>query len=459
MTSLDPTPALSRHLATHIAALNYAALPPKVEQMTRRALLDALGVMLGASGLAAEAKPFHALALASPGPARLLAGGTAAPEAAALANGALAHALDFGDVFDLGPAHPNAALVPAVLALADLVPVTYGALLTAMAAGSDLACRMSLAGVRTFEEGGWYPPPLVGTIGAAAGCARLLDLDADGVVQAMGLAMLSVSFPAEIKYDGGGTMRAVREGFAAKAAVGAALLARSGARAFAEPLAGKGGFFAVYAGGVKADLLCDQLGTRFMGAEISFKPWPACRGTHAYIEAALALRAHCIVADIAAIHVETGLVQEMLVAPRADKIRPASAMAAKFSIPFCVALALVDGAVWLDSFGDDKRNDPALLDLAAKVVAERNPAWGHAEASSGSLTLILKDGTRLHQAVPHARGHAGNPLRDADLIAKFTDCAARAVVPLRAEAARALAHAVLESPADMPVEEVLRALG
>ncbi|HMT45034.1 MAG TPA: hypothetical protein PKA59_10800, partial [Chakrabartia sp.] len=136
-----------------------------------------------------------------------------------------------------------------------------------------------------------------------------------------------------------------------------------------------------------------------------------------------------------------------------------SAMAAKFSIPFCVALALVDGAVWLDSFGDDKRNDPALLDLAAKVVAERNPAWGHAEASSGSLTLILKDGTRLHQAVPHARGHAGNPLRDADLIAKFTDCAARAVVPLRAEAARALAHAVLESPADMPVEEVLRALG
>ncbi|HMT43712.1 MAG TPA: MmgE/PrpD family protein, partial [Chakrabartia sp.] len=108
MTSLDPTPALSRHLATHIAALNYAALPPKVEQMTRRALLDALGVMLGASGLAAEAQPFHALALASPGPARLLAGGTAAPGGAGPANGGLAPSPGFGDGFDYGPPHPHA---------------------------------------------------------------------------------------------------------------------------------------------------------------------------------------------------------------------------------------------------------------------------------------------------------------------------------------------------------------
>lgn len=457
MTS--PAPSLSRIVADHVAGLTIPALPGPVLHATRRAFLDALGVMLAASGQAEEAAPYQALARTQSGPARLLAGGRSTPARAALANGALAHALDYGDVFDAGPAHPHAALVPALLALADTQPgTTLGDILVAMAAGSDLACRLSLSGQRSYEEGGWYPPPLVGLIGAAAACARLTGQDADGIVQAMGLAFLSASFPAEIKYDPASPVRAVREGFAAQGAVTAALLAKAGARAFTDPLGGKGGFLAVYAGGAREAVLRDQLGQRFWGAEVSFKPWPACRGTHAAIEAALLLREHCPTGSIAAIEVETGLIQEMLVSPAEAKARPDSAIAAKFSIPFCVALALAEGAVGLDSFGVDKRTDPAILSIAALVSARRNPGWGHAEASSGSLTIHLKDGTRLHHDVPRARGHAGNPLTDTDLIAKFVDCAGRAAAPIEPKRAEALAASLLSADAAVALTDLLSAL-
>jgi 2-methylcitrate dehydratase PrpD len=458
MTSPAPPRSVSQTIGAHVAGLDYYEIPSAASHQARRALLDSLGVMLGATGLSPEATPYHTVALSAGGGSmsRLLSGGDASPEHAAFANGALSHALDFGDVFDLGPAHPNAALVPALIALADADPLLSSEeFLTAMVIGSDLACRFSLAGHRTFEEGGWYPPPLVGSLGAAAGCAKLLGLDADGVVQAIGLALCSASFPGEIKFDPASPIRAVREAFAARAAVSAAQLAEAGARAFAAPLEGRAGFFALYTGGLNADRLLDGLGERYMGAELSFKPWPSCRGTHAYIEAALLLREHCSPEDIDSIEAEIGLVQDMLVSPPAAKMRPDSSIAAKFSIPFTVAVALIEGAIGLDSFDDAHRSDPQILDLASRLSSRLNPSWGHKEASSGSLTLLLKDGRKLTHAVPHARGHPGNPISDAELIAKFAACTARAQSPWQTATAEQVANRILNMKCDDLMADIL----
>jgi len=435
-------PSLSGRIAAHCAGLSFAQLGAETQHAARRALLDALGVMLAASGLASDAAPYRSVALAQgPGPSRLLGSmDTAPPAAAALANGALAHALDFGDTFDPGPAHPNAALVPALLALADADPSIDGArFLAAMAAGSDLACRLSLAPARAFEEGGWYPPPLVGLVASAAACAALLGLDADGIRHAMGLALLQGSFPGEIKYDATSPLRGVREAFAARGAVEAALLARAGARAFAAPLEGRAGFFALYGGGPARDGLVADLGTRFLGDEVSFKPWPCCRGTHAYIEAALALRDRCDWREIESITAETGPIQEMLIRPQAEKAAPHSAIEAKFSIPFTTAFAWIHGAVSLESFDDAARGDPAVLALARRVIEHRNPAWGRAHAASGSLVVEVRSGARFAHDVPHAIGHPGNPLSDAALCEKFVSCAARAALPIESCRARAIA--------------------
>ncbi|MBA4762476.1 MmgE/PrpD family protein [Sphingomonas sp.] len=440
--------AISAAIAKHFAGLTHDALSEATCHATRRALLDAFGVTLGATGLGEDAVPYRRHAQAAPGPSRLIGfSGSSTPALAALANGALAHQLDFGDTFDAGPAHPNAALVPALLALADARPeLAFGELLVAMAAGSDLACRLSIAAPRPFEEGGWYPPPLVNLIATAAACARFIGLDADGIRHAMGLALLQGSFPSEIKYDATSPIRGVREGLVARAAVEAALLAEAGAIAFAEPLEGRAGFFAIYGGGAPRDALLDGLGETFLGDQVSFKPWPACRGTHPYIEAALVLRDRVDPAQVVQIEAETGPIQEMLIRPQAVKAEPTRAIEAKFSIPYTVAAALIDGAVTLDSFTAARIADPVTRTLAHKVIERRNPDWGRGQAASGSLTVTLADGAVLHLRVMQAAGHPDRPMDDESLIAKFVDCAAHAASAMDAAAARSLASQILSFP-------------
>ncbi|MEN3747461.1 MmgE/PrpD family protein [Sphingomonas sp. HF-S3] len=442
--------AISQTIGDHFASLTLSDLPPATVRSTRRALLDAVGVMLGATGLGEDAAPYRQRAMAETGPSRMLGfDRRTSPSLAALANGALAHALDFGDTFDAGPAHPNAALVPALMALADADPrLDFGTVLTAMAAGSDLACRLSIAPARAYEDGGWYPPPLVNLIAGAAACAKLIGLDADGVRNAMGLALLQGSFPSEIKYDATSPMRGVREALVARAAVEAALLARAGARAFSEPLEGKAGFFAVYGGGPPRDIVLADLGKRFLGDDVSIKPWPACRGTHPYIEAALALRGELDLADIVAIEAETGPIQEMLIRPQPTKAAPARPIEAKFSIPYTVAAALLDGEVTLATFLPTRIGDDRTRALAQKVVERRNPDWGRAQAASGSLTVLLRDGTTRRCDVPQAAGHPDRAISDSDLISKFVDCAAYAATPLAAVDAERLANRILSFSPD-----------
>lgn len=458
MLSDKTIPSVSDAIAAHVTELRFEALPPTTVHATRRSLLDTIGVMLGASGLAEDALPYRAHALAGgAGPARLLGlSSRVTPAAAALANGALGHALDYGDTFDAGPAHPSAAVVPALLALADADPrIDGGDLIAAMTAGTDLACRLSIAPARPFEEGGWYPPPMVGTIATAAACAKLLGCDAAGVRDAMGLALLQSSFPAEIKYDVASPVRAIREGWAARAGLEAAQLARAGARAFAAPLEGKAGFFAVYGGGGPTARLTERLSEQFLGDTVSYKPWPSCRGTHGYIEAALVLRAQIGTRAIRAIESDTGPIQEMLIRPQPAKAAPGSAIEAKFSIPFTVAHALIHGAVTLESFGPSEREEAEVLALAARVTEYRRPDWGREHAASGALTVTLEDGTVLRHEVPQALGHPDRPLSDADLVEKFVACAAKAAEPLAPHRAREVASRILALDAGAPANSLL----
>lgn len=441
--------SLTEAIAGHIASYRPADLPPETRHATARALLDGCGVMLAATALSDAATPYRRLAEASgAGPARLLGSAQrVAPAAAALGNGALAHALDFGDTFDAGPAHPNAALIPALLALADAEPAIDGArFVAAMALGSDLACRLSRVAGPAIEQHGWYPPPLYGLLGAAAGCAYLLGLDAAGVTNAIGLAYCGAAFPGEIKHDAHSPLRGVREAFAAQAAVTAALLARAGAQAFAAPLEGMAGFFATYAGGAgDPSAMLHGLGNTFLGDQVSFKPWPCCRGTHAYIEAGLQLRDRPGFRRdaIETIEVTIGPVQEMLVEPFARKVAPATAIDARFSIPFTVATALIHGAVTLDSFDAAALAAPDVVALAGRVRWARHPDWTRAHAASGAVAIIDQAGNRAAIEILQAAGHPDRPLDDAALIAKFVDCAGRAIPAITPERVTALAQRIL----------------
>jgi 2-methylcitrate dehydratase PrpD len=441
--------AISEHVANFVASTHVGQVPPTALGAAKRVLLDATGVMIGASGVAKEAEPFVALArLSGTGRSSILGTHYEVPApAAALANGAFAHALDFEDAFELSPGHPNASLVPALLALAqDEGQIDGNRFLTALAVGCDVACRMALALRQPMEANGWYPPPILAGFGAVAGAANLLRLDAVQVRSAISLMLCQTTMPGEIKYSSGTQIRAVREAFPAQAAVNSVLLSRSGLRGFERPLEGRAGFYELYAGGhFDADALVDRLGDYFWIEQLTFKPWPSCRGTHAFIEMALELRQqHGIGAgDVAEVIAGIDDVHVMLFEPNEARRKPASAIEAKFSIPFTLALALIRGRVGLDDFGDGDLQDPSILALAARVSSDLtgNAPWR--AGTGGALTVVLNSGERLQAQVENALGCPSNPLSDASLIDKFILCVGKGYNPVSSEDALRLAEMIL----------------
>lgn len=440
---------LTNELTERFAALQPSDVPTAALKSAKYALLDGIGVMMAASGLSSDVDVFSRLATGmGPGPCRIL--GTqhnVTPLMAALANGAMMHALDYEDSFDPAPGHPNASLVPALLALSQSrAPVSGPRFLTAMVAGCELACRMAMALEQRMEVGGWYPPPILAGHGATLGAAHLLGLSSQQMADALSLALCQMTMPGEIKYSERTVIRAIREAFPAQTAVQSVLLAEQGLAGFEQPLEGRAGFYALYADGrFSPDVLLAPLEGHFHIEELTFKAWPSCRGTHPFIEMALALQAQHGFApdDIRGIRVGVGPMQRMLVEPIDRKRAPAVAIDAKFSVPFCVATALIDGGVGLDSFGADSLRNAAVLKLAAKVDFEEPEGAAQWRGDAGTIAITLADGRDLSATLPRARGTPESPLSEQELLDKFFDCTARAAVPLSAQQAQQLADRIL----------------
>jgi 2-methylcitrate dehydratase PrpD len=440
---------VTARLTELLDGIRYDTLSPAARHAAKRVLLDATGVMLGASGVARETDAFVALARAmGPGPCSILGTGLSAnPALAALANGAMAHALDYEDAFDLAPGHPNASLVPALLALAQWQGGVDGRrFIAALVAGCELACRMGLALGRKMEAGGWYPPPILAGYGAALGACHLLNLGPQRMSDALSLTLCQVTMPGEIKHSARTVIRAVREAFPAQAAVQSALLAEQELAGFEQPLEGIGGFYALFAGGsFDPEILLAPLDGSMWIEDLTFKPWPSCRGTHPFIQMAHELRERHGLdqADIAAVSVGVGPMQRMLVEPLERKRAPAVAIDAKFSIPFCVASVLAGRAIDLEAFAERRLRDPAVRSLADKVRFDQPPGSESWRGDAGTLTLELTDGRTLEASLIQARGAPKDPLSDGDLIDKFVDCSSRAARPLRAGHARAFVEQIL----------------
>ncbi len=454
-------PSLSARVAAHVAQCRFEALPYASVAAAKRAILDGTGVMFAASGLSDDVVPFVALARTqSASPQATLIGfdERVGVTMAALANGAMAHALDFEDAFDPAPCHPNASLLPALLSAAQFRPPISGRdFIAAVAVGCDLVCRLALSLRQSLESAGWYPPPILGAHGACAAVARALRLSPAQIIDAFSLLLCQNTCPGEIKHSPETVIRAIREAFPAQAALSSALLAERGVRGFAHPLEGRNGFFALFASGRYEPCdITDGLGQRFWIEALSFKKWPCCRGTHAYIEAAQTLRQEYgfSTGDIADLRIFGGELQRMLCEPRAQKQQPQTLIDAKFSLPFTLAVALRDQEVTLNSFTPAALSDPLLLSLAARARFEFGAAISLPAA--GEIQLTLKDGRVLRHRVPQALGDPSRPLSDAALRAKFVNCTMNAARPLSRRQAEALADRFMNLELEADVGALLR---
>jgi 2-methylcitrate dehydratase PrpD len=340
------------------------------------------------------------------------------PEAAALWNGIAAHVLDYDDVTSPMGGHPSVALLPALVALAEARGLHGNELVSAYIVGFEVACKLGRALGPAHYDKGWHTTSSIGTVAAAAACAKLLGLDARGISDATGLA---VAQAAGTRENFGTDAKAFQAGQCGAAAVRAALLAEQRFSASTTALDGASGYATLYSA---TDDLAEELSS--LGREpleidesgIEVKKYPACYVTHRPIDAILDFkREHGLsLEDVRHVSVETSASG---LAPLIKHV-PTTGAEGKFSLPYVVAAALSDGGVRLSSFTDDAVLRPDIRSFFNNVDAheasgEMTPRWA-------SVRLTLATGQTLDRRVDVLRGSPRAPLSDAQLTEKLADC-------------------------------------
>jgi 2-methylcitrate dehydratase PrpD len=418
---MTASPAIAEQLAEAACAVRAENLPPETRDACRRLVLDVAGLCLAA----ARTDYLRAmLAGLDPGGECTALGHAArfAPADAILVNGTAAHGEDFDDTFEGGPVHSGAVIVPAMLAAAERHGLSGADVLAGIAVGCEVTCRLSLVAPKTVHAAGFHPTAVFGAMAAAAAVTAGLRLPAAQVASALGLAGSMASGIIEYLAEGTWTKR-MHPGWAAQSGYRAARLAAGGFLGPRTVFEGAHGLFHGFA----RDPACDWsrllagFGREWIMSAIAFKPYPCGTMVHPYIDCALRLHAQGIAPErIEAILCETaeGFVHRLW-EPLAVKQSPPNGYAAKFSIPYAVAVAIVHGEAGLSAFEDAAVADARVTALAAKVRYVIDDAHPYPRAYTGHMRVTLAGGEVLEERQPHLRGGVAEPLSDSELEAKF----------------------------------------
>jgi 2-methylcitrate dehydratase PrpD len=462
------TPDAARDFADFALALEYEAIPAAVVACTKKLILDQLGVML--VGASAAGVPELAASVRQTGGApesSVLGYGFKAPAAqAAMVNGAMARAQDYDALHERGIVHITAGSLPQCLALSEYRGGVSGReFITAMTAGMEFMIRLGLSFKTSFLKTGRVTTLHQATFGGALIGAKLLGLDQRQTVSALGLAYGQVAGNLQVTVEGTMLVR-VLQGFAAQTAVQSALLAQQGLTGPERVLQGEWGYFKAYHDNqYDAAALTRDLGVRYELPDVSIKFYPCCFLSHFAIDATLQLvREEGLHADdVDAIHVRvTQGTYNVVCSPLDAKRRPATMEAALFSLPYCVAAALVHG-----EFGLPQTTLPSIQDAKTQALAQRITTTVDVElerlhgvgVGPSIVEVRLNDGRMLTRRVDYCKGHPKNPMQFDDCAEKFRRCAAFAEQPLPAHAVEAVIDAVANFEKLDDVERIVSLLG
>lgn len=436
------------HFADHAAGLSFDDLSDEAREAAKKSILDTLGVILAASGMEPAVRGVIDMVREAGGTpqATLLAFGGKAPAImAALANGALAHCLDYDDQTPWGQ-HCASSIIPAVFALAERRGgVTGREFITAVAVGQDIFARLRC---NVAWKKDWNLSTVLAVFAATAAAGRVAGLSAAQIGHAIGIASMQSSGIMEMVAGRGSDLRGMYAGFSAKGAVLAVLMAEKGISGIDRMFEGKYGFFATYFGeGYERQAMLAGLGTDLLGSGTLYKRWPCVGTAHSHMKAAIDIVTEnaLSVDDIAEIKLHVGDYHDLMCQPLAERRTPATLADAKFSLPFLVAVATVRRGMSVADFSSAGLHDPEILAAGRKISLVSDPSldW-KLELPPGRVEIVAKDGRRWlveGKAVP---GNSDNPMSWDDICAKFRECAAVCVTPLPADKA-ALAKTLAQS--------------
>jgi 2-methylcitrate dehydratase len=434
---------LANRLAEYACQLRFEDLPGPVVHEAKRRFIDSFATAVGAmdADAFAIARRCALRVQANPG-AGLLGGGRSSPEWATFVNGLLIRYLDYNDTYlSLEPAHPSDNLA-AVLAAGEMASAGGRELITAAVLAYEIQCR--LCDAASLRKHGW-DHVFYGAISSAIAACKLLRLDALQTTHAIGMAGVANTALRQTRAGELSMWKGCAFANAARNGVFAALLAAEGMTGPAPIFEGKVGIMKLLTGPFELPFLGGERNgagsvsdrsdpathhspltthdsPNFMITKTYIKFWPAEYHSQSAIDAALQLRPQVgDIRQVSAIDIHTFDAAVDIIANEPEKWRPTTRETADHSLPYCTAVALTDGDVTLAQFDPKRFTDPALLDLVAKVKVHRDPALTarYPNGIPNRLTVILNNGRTLTKEVEFPRGHAHNPMTDAEVEQKF----------------------------------------
>jgi len=405
-------PPITSILARFVAAHPSRGWNDAVEREAHRTFYNWLGCAIGAARHEAADAAVAAVALLQPSAqATVLGRGEQVDMAsAALVNGITSHTFDFDDTHLKTIIHPAGPVASAVLALAEHRGLSGRDVLDSLVLGIDVACRIGNTMYPDHYDRGWHITGSTGTLGAAAGCARLLKLDEARTAMALGIA---ASQPVGLREQFGTMTKPFHPGGAARAGLMSALLASQGFTASPRALEAPRGFVQVVSDKRAWNEVTDELGERFEISFNTYKPFACGIVIHPSIDACCQLKAQGIQPE----EVERiELRVHSLVLELTGKKEPKDGLQGKFSVYHGCAAGLMFGRAGEAEFADDVVNDPRVVALRDKVQATVDDSIDEAAVH---VTAHLRDGRRVQVQVEHAIGSLQNPLTDRQLEAKF----------------------------------------
>lgn len=432
----------------YAARFRKQALPAEVVHHAKRAVMDWYASVY--PGLETEPVRLLEQVLADDldrGTARLVRGRAATPRAAALINGAAAHAAEVDDSFRDAMYHPGAATIAAALAAAQATRCDGLEFLRAVVLGYEVSTRIGVALGRGHYKY-WHNTGTVGTFGAAAAGGYLLRLGEAPFAHALATAAtFAAGLQQAFRMDS--MSKPLHPGRAAEGGLLAAQLAAGGITGSLDVLDGETGMGAAMSTTADWSQVGATLGRDFHITRITFKNHIGCGHSFPAIDGALELQQRHGFRPEDIVRVEVGTYKPAL--EIACHARPATANEARFSIPYVVATALVHGSVRMAAYEPARLRDPATLSLMERVHVTVDPQRDAAFPArrSARVTVILRDGTRLTHLQPDRKGDPELPLSDGDVQAKLVELAAPVI---GADAARQLAFRIwtLDTRKDLP---------
>ena len=412
---------LAEHIAT-CSANQSADVPESVSEMLQRVTLDAYGLMLSARHTdyiqAIEASCVdHGTATAFGHGSRFTM------QDAALLNGTAIHGEDFDDTFEGTPVHVSAVIVPTILAIAEREDISRITFIRSMAVGAELICRLALVAPTAVHRQGFHPTAILGAFGASLTASIAYGLSPKQTSSALGIVGSMASGIIEYLAEGTWTKR-MHPGWAASAGIKSAVMARAGFKGPRTVFEGTHGLFKGFASDVITPDFShlESFGDSWISTNLAFKPYACGTMTQPFVDCAIQAARMVKPQDINEIHAYVGEgTVHRLWEPLEEKRDPSTPYGAKFSVPYCIAIGLLDGKAGLNEFTDRQLSREDIRSITSKINYSINPDDPYPSEYIGWIDVIDSNGNTHSFRQPCLRGGRQEPMSQQELEDKFNN--------------------------------------